>query len=475
MSEVNNQFDFFKQVNVDTNGNLGVVVTGGGGPGGNTIYTADDSLTGNRIVDLNSNSLTFTGGDINITDSNKLSFGNSDDLLIYHDATLGSSFIEDAGQGNLILLSDGPDGIVLGKGSIPVYERMIKAIPDAGVELYHDNNLRLLTRNAGVDITGNLEVTGLIDSRDVALDGTKLDTISTNADVTLDSISAGANITISPAGVIASTGGGGGSGIGTKVIVLGKMNSTQSFVGGVDERIDYETVGGFDINGEWSNTNYKFTVGSSGAGVYQFMNALFIPNNAGWSKIYLKKNGVAIDFNYGSDWENQGTSWDTPNGFFNIELAVGDEIEYWLRSTTNFTFNATYHNQNIFQITKIGDSSVVNNIVAQTLNKGLTLEEPAVNDDITILRTDVDIVIQEVIAVSTGTSPDTTYDIKYSTDRDAAGTSLVSSEQTTSTTTGDIATISNTNIPANSYVWLEVSAASGTDVYLNLDIRYTEA
>ena len=375
MGDVNNQYDFFKEVNVDSNGNLGVVVTGGG-VGGNTIYTADDSLTGNRIVDLNSNTLTFsngnvlvtgtvdgrdistdgakldtistnadvtldeisagtnitisptgvisssgggttdtlytadgtlsgnrtvdlnsndltfTNGDINITDNNKLTFGTSNDLEIYHDGS--SSFIEDKGQGNLLLLSNGPDGIILAKGDVAVYERMIRALPDSGVELYYDNNIRLLVRNAGVDVTGNIEVTGLVDGRDIASDGNKLDTIETGA-------------------------------------------------------------------------------------------------------------------------------------------------------TTD-----------------------------QTLSKGLTLEEPVNGDNITIFRTDVAITVQEVIAVSTGTSPNTTYSISYSTDRSAVGTTLVASTTTAGTVNGNVATITNVNIPANSYVWFECSASSGTSVYLSLDIRYTE-
>ena len=375
MGDVNNQYDFFKEVNVDSNGNLGVVVTGGG-VGGNTIYTADDSLTGNRIVDLNSNTLTFsngnvlvtgtvdgrdistdgakldtistnadvtldeisagtnitisptgvisssgggttdtlytadgtlsgnrtvdlnsndltfTNGDINITDNNKLTFGTGGDLEIYHDGS--SSFIEDKGQGNLLLLSNGPDGIILAKGDVAVYERMIRALPDSGVELYYDNNIRLLVRNAGVDVTGNIEVTGLVDGRDIASDGNKLDTIETGA-------------------------------------------------------------------------------------------------------------------------------------------------------TTD-----------------------------QTLNKGLTLEEPVNGDNITIFRTNVAITIQKVIAVSTGTSPNTTYSISYSTDRSAVGTTLVASTTTSGTVNGDVATITNVNIPANSFVWFECSASSGTSVYLSLDIRYTE-
>ena len=39
----------------------------GGGGGGNTIYTADDSLTGNRTVDLNSNTLKFENGQTYVT------------------------------------------------------------------------------------------------------------------------------------------------------------------------------------------------------------------------------------------------------------------------------------------------------------------------------------------------------------------------------------------------------------------------
>ena len=120
-------------------------------------------------------------------------------------------------------------------------------------------------------------------------------------------------------------------------------------------------TGGFDVNSEWDNTNNKFVVGSSGAGTYQFMNAMFFPNNTGWSRLSIKKNGTPIDFYYGSGWENQSNSWEEPNGSWNIELVVGDEVEFCLYSTGGFTFNATYHNQNCFQITKIGESVTIYN------------------------------------------------------------------------------------------------------------------
>ena len=41
-----------------------------------------------------------------------------------------------------------------------------------------------LDAESGLDVTGNITVTGTVDGRDVATDGTKLDTIATNADVT---------------------------------------------------------------------------------------------------------------------------------------------------------------------------------------------------------------------------------------------------------------------------------------------------
>jgi hypothetical protein len=106
-------------------------------------------------------------------------------------------------------------------------------------------------------------------------------------------------------------------------------------------------------------------------------------------------------------------------------------------------------------------------------NRTLTLEAPTSSDDITIFRTDVAITVQEVIAVSVGTTPSTTYQLKFSTDRDAAGTNLTTSAATTSKTTGDIATLSTAAIPANSWIWLETTAASGTGVRLTVDIRYT--
>ena len=64
--------------------------------------------------------------------------------------------------------------------------------------------------SAGIDVTGNITVTGTVDGRDVAADGTKLDGIEAGANVTdttnvVAALTAGSNVTISGAGVIASS------------------------------------------------------------------------------------------------------------------------------------------------------------------------------------------------------------------------------------------------------------------------------
>ena len=109
-----------------------------------------------------------------------------------------------------------------------------------------------------------------------------------------------------------------------------------------------------------------------------------------------------------------------------------------------------------------------------TLFKTFTLESPTNSDNITIFRTDVAITVQEVIAVSVGTTPSTTYKLKWGSDRSSAGTDLTTSVTTTSISTGDIATLGTAEVLAESWVWFESSAVGGTNVTLSVDIRYTE-
>jgi hypothetical protein len=56
------------------------------------------------------------------------------------------------------------------------------ASPQLGGDL--DLNSNNITGTGGLNITGNIALTGTVDGRDIAADGTRLDTIEDNADVT---------------------------------------------------------------------------------------------------------------------------------------------------------------------------------------------------------------------------------------------------------------------------------------------------
>lgn len=124
--------------------------------------------------------------------------------------------------------------------------------------------------------------------------------------------------------------------------------------------------------------------------------------------------------------------------------------------------------------TSAGSESNWFKVAKATLSKTFTLQAPTASDNVTIFRTDVAITIAEVIAVNTGTTPSTTFAIKYGTNRSTATGNLVASTTSTGTTTGNVLTIATASIPADSFIWIETTSASGTSVYLSIDIRYTE-
>jgi len=269
------------------------------------------------------------------------------------------------------------------------------------------------------------------------------------------------------------------TGSGTKVLVKGAMAADQT-VGTSSPVVEFvdsgtPTGGAFDVNSEWDNTNHRFTVASSGAGTYLIQSQLFLTNGTGWSTLYLYKNGLIYSA-FGGNGTDTTNTWDNLDGTIAIDLVVGDYIDIRAYSSASGTISfSQWPARQAFSIAKIGESVTVNNVTLQTLNKTFTLQEPTASDDITVFRTDVAITVQEVIACSTGGGTiSTTYQLKHHPTRSNAGNALTTSAATTSTTTGDTASLDDATIPANSWVWIETSAASGTSVYLSVDIRYTE-
>jgi len=67
-----------------------------------------------------------------------------------------------------------------------------------------------------------------------------------------------------------------------------------------------------------------------------------------------------------------------------------------------------------------------------------------------------------------------TYNVRYGSDRSAAGAAVTAIPVAcSSTTTGVDAAIDSPKIPANSYVWMTTTATSGTPNELHLDLFYT--
>ena len=133
----------------------------------------------NGSVDLyydNAKKLETTSSGVNVTgnadfaDNGKILLGNSDDLQIYHDGN--NSYISDQGTGALISKSN-----VFSFRNMPDAEQLAILNANGSVDLYHDNSKKFETSASGVSVTGNIAVTGTVDGRDIAADGTKLDNL----------------------------------------------------------------------------------------------------------------------------------------------------------------------------------------------------------------------------------------------------------------------------------------------------------
>ena len=114
--------------------------------------TASDrvNITGHMI-----STGTVKGTKLSVDDSNKATFGDSDDLEIYHDGS--HSYIKN-GQGSLKICDT---NVELMNGAADEY--MLKAIQDGAVELYHNNSKSFYTTDNGAVMQGYEGVAGIFE------------------------------------------------------------------------------------------------------------------------------------------------------------------------------------------------------------------------------------------------------------------------------------------------------------------------
>ena len=111
---------------------------------------SDNTVTSAKIVDG-----TILGSDlatnIDLADNQKLRFGASQDLQIYH--TGSHTFIENSGTGNLIIESQNTTGIrggVVNLTNVAGNANLLVATAGGSVDLYHDNAKKFETTSSGV-------------------------------------------------------------------------------------------------------------------------------------------------------------------------------------------------------------------------------------------------------------------------------------------------------------------------------------
>ena len=134
-----------------------IVFKGNDGGSAITALTLDMSDAGAATF----NGTVYAPG-VSLNDNETIFLGNSADLRIYHDGS--NSYIQDTGTGDLKIISDG-NAISFQKGTS---ETMAFFDTDAGCELYHDNSKKFETTSSGIDVTGNIVVSGTVDGVDVA-------------------------------------------------------------------------------------------------------------------------------------------------------------------------------------------------------------------------------------------------------------------------------------------------------------------
>lgn len=118
---------------------------------------ADSAVQPNDNVSFGTGS--FSGeisadGGIALGDNDKVTFGEGDDLQIYHNGS--HSFVSDVGTGRLYL--QGTDGVRITNASAI---NMISAVSGDGVYSYYNGSLKLATTSTGVDVTGTVTADGL--------------------------------------------------------------------------------------------------------------------------------------------------------------------------------------------------------------------------------------------------------------------------------------------------------------------------
>lgn len=141
-------------------------------------------------------------------------------------------------------------------------------------------------------------------------------------------------------------------------------------------------------------------------------------------------------------------------------------------ATSNFNHTGKYtsYGQIDFFGSGLGSNSGL------TKQKSITLIDPQATDNVTMWRTDRSISATSTVVVAVGSSPTCTWALRMNTDRSSSpGTTINNGSGGISTTTGTVDTsMVNTDIAADTWVWLDLGATGGTISEFHVTLNYIE-
>lgn len=131
------------------------------------------------------------------------------------------------------------------------------------------------------------------------------------------------------------------------------------------------------------------------------------------------------------------------------------------------------------QKVKVGNGSTAWNSlgyvgVSADTTKSISIPSPTSSDIFTLFYTKNSSTLTKIESVLRGSSsPSVSFTIKYGSDR-SSGTPVTSSAMTVTSTTTGLATtsFSSGTIPAGNFVWIEVTAVSGTVDELSVSLQF---
>lgn len=237
------------------------------------------------------------------------------------------------------------------------------------------------------------------------------------------------------------------------------------------------------INTTLENRGVSITSGSRVtfelAGTYKIVFSLQVTNNGNnISEVdfFLKKNGVTVPNSNTRIDIHQRKSVTVPHHEcftveYQVTVAANDYFElWWFADHIDITLE-TLASDGIHPQAPSAIVNVAQVMYAQTdAFRSITIAAPQTGDNFTLFRTTRQTIITSAVGIVSGGS--VTYALRYAEDRSTAGTLATVSDTVTNTTTGDAATVQNQPIPANRYVWVEITGVTGGVNEFNLSVAF---